>query len=254
MLVHRRPDALWLFRQQDHALLAGELAYAWRGTGGEEAGGALPFRLVWTTSVHDLAWQPLDAEPRLDPGTGLPTSFHDHPLEEKLSAYDRGVDRLAEVSPYAGLLVSRHYTSFVAGEPTAEAYRRREERRQAELRGRLPAGLRSPRTLERELAFLKLFDTLSLYLCLASPAAAEARPPWLVPDDRVTPPDGGEVALEWAGEGTVLLSPCPFRGAVEARVPYRELPARRYGDAEELRRAWRRAPRRHWTVRAGAGA
>lgn len=254
MLVQRRPDALWLIRQQDHALVAGELAHAWRGTGGGESGGALPFRLVWTTSLHDLAWQPLDAEPHLDPATGLPTAFHDHPLEEKLSAYDRGVDRLAELSPYAGLLVSRHYSSFVAGEPSAEAYRRREEKRQADLRGRLPADLRGSRALDRELAFLKLFDTLSLYLCLASPAAAEARPPWLVPEDRVESPDGEDVALEWVGEGTLLLSPFPFRGAVEARVPYRELPARRYEEIEELRRAWRRAPSRHWTVRVAARA
>lgn len=246
MLVQDHGDVLRLVRQQDHAQISGELAHAWRGASDADAG--LPYRIVWATGVHDVAWMELDRAPILDPESGRPYDFHRLPLERKLGPYREGIDRVADLAAYAGFQVSRHYCSFLDDEESAE-FLQRERRRRACLRPRLRPALRDGALLDRELAFLKLFDTLSLYLCLADPALeAGSRPRWLVPQDRVRTPGGGRVELAWRAPGVLELEPDPFAAPLELVVPYRQLPPS-FGDEQELERRWREAEVEHETVR-----
>lgn len=267
MLVQELGGSVRLIRQQDHAHAAGALAHSWRprrgpdATGPRPSGGEprLPYRVVWTTGVHDAAWTDLDRRPILDPDTGRPFDFHRLPLERKLGPYADGVERISDLDAYAGYQVSRHYASFLeAGEDgdgaAVDRFLRAEDRRRERLRRELPARLRRDELLDRELAYLKLFDTLSLYVCLAGPGPDPAtRPPWLVPDDRVETPAGVEVELRWRSDGVLALDPCPLSSPVELRVPCRELPAR-HGSQARLEESWEAAEPRHLEVRVEAGS
>lgn len=264
MLVQELDGRLRLIRQQDHAQLAGALAHAWRAPpdGGESAPGSgaggepLPYRVVWATGVHDAGWTGLDRRPVLDPGAGRPYDFHRLPLERKLGPYRGGIERISDLDSYAGLQVSRHYCSFLdgaSGDEDVEAFLEGERERRAELLGRLPRRLRGDDLLERELGYLKLFDTLSLYVCLTGPGvSAETRPEWLVPGDEVETPSGRRVELSWRSEDELVLDPAPPRSDLELRVPYREVPAF-HGSQEALEESWREARTEHLEVRVSGG-
>lgn len=251
MLVQPRGDRLRLIRQHDHALVAGELAAAWRGPGGGT--GRLPFRTVLATALHDLAWRGLDEAPRLDPDTGRPFAFHDHPLDEKLAAYRRGVDRMEAISPWIGLAGSLHFASFLEG-GEAEGFLVAEGERQARLadrlRDRAGEGADDPvEGVRGALAWLKTFDALSIRLCLTPPAVPDAElPPWLDRDAPVEAPDGTPMELAWRDGGAAEIVPWPFDRPLALEIPFRDLPERSYPDAESLERAWEAADEGTWTV------
>lgn len=251
MLVQELDDRLRLIRQQDHAQISGALAAAWLDPDGE----LLPYRLVWATGVHDAAWTRLDRRPILDSGSARPYDFHRLPLPRKLDPYRRGIAEVADLDPYAGLQVSRHYCSFLdadSGGDDVVAFVERERGRQADLLRRLPGRLRGDGLLDRELAYLKLFDTLSLYLCLSGPGVGpETRPEWLVPEDEAETPSGRRVELSWRSEDELALDPAPLRSDLELLIPYRELAAR-HGSQEELEESWREAETRHREVRVSS--
>ena len=108
MIVLRREGRLLLFKQLDHAALAGELA-AERGNAGFEAPGPRDSVLL-AAARHDEGWRDSDDSFRYDPERRAPLSFLDVGLEEYVTLYGAGIDRVAEADPYAGLLVSIHGT------------------------------------------------------------------------------------------------------------------------------------------------
>lgn len=246
MLVQQRSDGrLRLFRQHHHALASGELAAAWIGPTRDPS--PLPFALILAVALHDLAWLPIDARPRLDPESGRPVPFHRFPAPEKARAYARGLDRLCALHPYGGLLGSLHYASFpdVAEE---EAFQSAERERRRRLRAELAAGVRDER-VRRDLAFLRLFDRLSLFLCLTPPSAdPRGRPEWVASARHTAVPGGEIVHFTWVDEEVVHADPFPFRGRVELRLPYRELGGGPFAGQEELEEAWEAAPERTWWV------
>lgn len=246
MLVQELEGSFRLIRQQDHARLSGIMAMAWRSPA---TGSGLPYRVVWATGVHDAAWTELDRRPEWNPDSGRPFDFHRLPLSRKLTPYRRGIDRVAELDSYAGFQVSRHYCSFLDAGDAADFLAAERERRHG-LREELPPPARDSALLDRELAYLKLFDTLSLYACLAAPGpcAGATRPGWLVPDDRLEPPEDGGLSLSWRSDEELAVEPSPFPGGLELHVPYREVP-RDVGGQEGLDRAWTGADLRHETIR-----
>lgn len=249
MLVQPLAEGLGLVRQHEHAVLSGELAARWTGPGGEEA--RLSYELILTAGVHDVAWQELDAEPRLDGDSGRPLDFRSYPLEEKLEAYREGIDRMERLHPWAGLLGSLHYTGFLE-EGRAGDFLERERARRRRLRRELERGRGWQDVRERsrrDLRMLKLFDDLSLYLCLASPEVlAEGRPGWLGGDGFARPPGGPDLELRWVGPRSLSVDPFPFAGPVRSGVPRRVLPRQRYPDGEALRRAWEEADPEGWRL------
>lgn len=250
MLVQQLEGSFRLIRQQDHARLSGVMAMAWRSPA---SGHGLPYRVVWATGVHDAAWTGLDRRPEWDTDAGRPYDFHRLPLPRKLTPYRRGIDRVAELDPYAGFQVSRHYCSFLDGSDAGGFLEAERERREG-LREQLSPAVRDGTLLDRELDYLKLFDTLSLYACLAAPGpyAASTRPDWLVPDDRLEAPGGVELALAWRSEEELAVEPSPFPDGLELHVPYREVP-REVGGQVALERAWADSGPRHETIRLSGG-
>lgn len=250
MLVQVRHDGrLRLFRQHDHAMLAGHLAATWVGTGRHPE--PLDFGLVMAVALHDLAWLELDEAPHLDPTGGRPYAFHALPNERKLPAYRRGLDRVERVHPYGALLGSLHYVSFVEEEAAgqgADSFVAREARRRAALEERL--GLEGPEErgpVRRDLGLLQTFDRFSLFICLAPPSALqEAQPAWLAAARDLETPEGHSLRLDWRDDDVLHVHPFPFRDALDLLLPYRELPPGPYRDPEELVSAWSSAVEDWW--------
>lgn len=229
-----------LVRQHDHALVSGALASAW--TGLERRGRVLSFELVLSTGLHDLAWRELDAAPGFDPETGGAVPFHEAPLEPKLVAYRAGLDELTRIHPYAALLASLHYTSFPDA-AEAERFQAAEAERRRGLRARLELGPDQESGIQGDLDWLQLFDRLSLFLCLAGPEADPSGvPEWVERCRHLEAPGAAAFHLTWVDEAVLHADPFPFRGELELRIPYRELPPGPYAGPEALRSAWREAP------------
>lgn len=247
MLVqHRRDGRLRLFRQHDHALVSGELAAAWTGPGREPE--PLSFDLVLATTIHDLAWIELDARPRVHPEMGRPLAFHEFPVSEKVAAYRRGLDRASRIHPYAGLLGSLHYASFpdVADQ---EEFQTAERGRRSRLRRELQLGPDDDARVERDLEFLRLFDSISIFLCLTPPSAdSGAQPPWVEGVRHAEVPGGGTVHFTWVDDEVIHVDPFPFRGTLELRLPYREAGAGGYETGEALERALESGRQGVWWV------
>jgi hypothetical protein len=245
VLVQDRSEGWRLIRQHDHAVASGELAHAWRGPGGGEA---LSFELVLATALHDIAWQELDGEPWFPAAGSRPHDFLDHPHDPKIRAYGRGIGRAAEIHPYAGYLGSLHYTSF-PGMERLEAFQVRERKRRGVLARTFDLPPEESPSVQRDLAYLRLFDNLSLFLCLTPPSACGAsRPGWLDPESFARSPDGTRFRVEWRGDEDLVLDPFPFREGARVEIPYRDLRRGRLSDGETLRRAWRGAEDAVWRV------
>lgn len=247
MLIQARLDGrLRLVRQHDHALLAGQLAMSWVGF--EREPEPLPFDLVLATALHDAAWRELDSRPIRDGESGRPHSFYSYPSASKLAAYGSGLDRVESLSRHAALLASRHYVSFVDAAASPE-FVREEAERQKRLGRELDLGHEDEDKLSSQLAYLRLFDNLSIFLCLTPPGSDDRqRPDWVDDLRHLNSPEGRLLHLTWLGEDLVHVDPFPFRRAVRLRLPYRALARQEFGTQEELDQAWDDAPEESWSA------
>src|SRR5699024_12726047 len=62
---------------------------------------------------HDRGWIHFDKEPFLNDVTHEPYDFTQFPLLPKLALYKNGINEVEDLNPYAGLLCSLHYSSFL---------------------------------------------------------------------------------------------------------------------------------------------
>lgn len=263
-MIRRALDGDWLcISQPEHAHLAGAMAEAW---------GHPPFlppvpraEVLRAVAEHDNGWLEWEAAPGLDPTTGRPVHFTEMPVAEHLAIWRRGVQRMLEANPYAGLLVSMHGAALMRFrlEPTARTpetdraavrtFLAEQERLQAALREGLTLRPRyreavRPARLTANFRLLQLLDALSLLLCCGE---TEPQTFTAVPlgegqrrtDLEVTPaPDGA------------ALSPYPFtREPATFAVTGRLLPVRRLEGPAALHAAWTQAPERRltFTLRTG---
>ena len=247
MLVQARLDGrLRLFRQHDHALLSGQLAMSWIGL--EREPSPLPFDLVLATALHDASWRWLDRRPVLDAEVGRPHSFHTHPLESRLAAYRTGLDRIESLSRHSALLASMHYASFLESSEAPEFLRAEAERRER-LQDELGLGEEASEQLSVKLAYLQLFDNLSIFLCLTPPGSDNGHyPAWIDDLRHLESPDGSLLHFTWLGDDLLHVDPFPFRDAIPVQVPYRELTRQEFDSEEDLKRVWNEAPESSWNA------
>lgn len=247
MLVQRLNNSLRLITQEQHALVSGMLAHAWRGVTAKTT--ALHGLLVQTVGLHDNPWRSADEKPRLNTATGEPHDFVSVPIGDKLLLYGGGIDQLERVHPYTALLVSLHYSTF-AGTIGSQTLQTQEANRRERLKPLLPASLQSEERWQRDLKFLKLFDNLSLFFCLTPPFVdPETVPRWIDPSLWAQDPEtGAPLSLDWLSEQRVSLNPFPFASAINLHFYYREIPRQKYASAAALTKTWRASQPRLWTV------
>lgn len=217
MIVQRRHTEIRLITQHDHGILSGELAARWRDP---LSGSRLNDVLILTSELHDFAWVAIDGSIAHWDEQGLPADFMSYPEDEKLVVYQQGIEELASIHPYAGLLLSRHYSAF-STEERAPMFTSREHNRQKSLADACRNRGFDPSQIEEDFELLKVLDVLSLLICVTPPGSLEDDwPAWLNPSPLL---EKRGMSATWSGD-TLVLAPYPFEGPIQSVVPYRQLP------------------------------
>ncbi|MCA0972389.1 DUF3891 family protein [Halobacillus litoralis] len=223
MIVLERDKDFILIKQHDHAALSGQMVREWkqnfllRSKLREEAD--------WAAAQHDRAWIPLDDEPRWNEEEGRPYSFIDYPLEEKLAAYQRGIEEVAGQSLYAGMLCSMHYQSFLSEDsenPVIRQFVQEEKERQEDLFASMEMDV--PKDIyDLHFKRLQFCDDLSLYVCMNQPGTSkEQEVSWFKDGFRQAfdfAPEG--MIAHWVDDKQVSVDPFPFENPFDAQVPYK---------------------------------
>lgn len=248
MIVRTLADELWLFDQDDHAALCGEMADAW----GAPPFGPAPEAARLAARTHDSGWPEWDRAPRLDRETGRPHPYSHMPPEDYLAVWRRGLARGWGRGEGVGLLVSLHAMRFFGRREGAEdrALLARERALEAEALAALGAAGVDPEALPEPYAtwhaWVFFWDALSLFLCEG----------WSSPWSTTVPATAGgervEVRVEVRAErpeegigGRVRVDPFPFVRALRLEAPARVVPAREYRAQAELDEAVSAAERRN---------
>ncbi|MBA2375199.1 MAG: DUF3891 family protein [Rubrobacteraceae bacterium] len=212
MIVREAKSGFRLISQHDHALVSGEFA---RRVSGDWLGEA-PLRedVLFAVSNHDVGWKRLDSEVLWNEERGRPYSFVDYPAGEKMAAYSEGLDLVEAHSPYAALLCSTHYGSFVKRSevPAEVRFREREEVR----RERIEASMDVPETFGRDFRLLQLCDGLSLFVCLND--ARGGVHPW---HENGFEFSGRKFHPVWKDEHSLGFDPNLLSEGFEVSLPYR---------------------------------
>jgi len=211
MILSRYDGRLLVVRQPDHGTQTGLIAAAW---GNDEVPAVTEHREASRLAAahHDDGWAIWERHPDLDPHTRQPIQFHQVKPREHVPAYRVGIERAAQLDPWAGLLVSMHgaglyndrYGSF-----------RLEE-----------VGEQSLTDAERELVGEFLADMASLQTSLYTEAIGH--PPPSAPHEllevmsaylllQVWDRISLQFVLRHAADGTIAPLPVPGRQRVEIR-------------------------------------
>ncbi|UPM44175.1 DUF3891 family protein [Halocatena salina] len=112
MIITKAGDGYQFVTQPDHATLSGRLAAHW---GNDEFDQPAPHSAVCLAAEHhDHGWRSYDLRPHID-DDGTPRNFTNVPGEEWVEFYTYGIEAVAEVDAYAGLLTSMHATGLRRG-------------------------------------------------------------------------------------------------------------------------------------------
>ena len=109
MICRPHDDGWLLIAQPAHAWMAGDLAAAW---GNADFVSPTPFEaVVMATRLHDIGWLAWDANPRLGED-GQPVNFLNTNLQETVPVWQRAVQGVRLINPFAALLISMHATTI----------------------------------------------------------------------------------------------------------------------------------------------
>ena len=242
MIVRPTGDTAEIVMQVDHAVISGQLAEAWAGEI------AARDSLIVAARLHDIGWRHWEAEPRLNTDTDQPTNFLNVQIDEHLRLYRLGIEEVAAVDPYAGLLVSMHsagiYTGRYGTQPALKLTRApdvqslvddfvaEQEARYEAVRDGLDV---SQDELWRNYLLLQVFDRLSLRVCLGDPAGPGPMEV-VLPEDRT-------LTITLDDDGIERLDPWPFAAdEVTVEIPWRVVPLDGYADDAALQAAIATAP------------
>jgi hypothetical protein len=242
LLLRRDAHGVLAVGQASHAWVSGQLARAW---GNEHFPAPQPWEEVCLAAEqHDTGIAGWDADPELDPGTGLPFSFLEMPVPSHLRAWRAAPARVLVQSRYAALLVAMHGRRLyarrdlsrmsAADAAAARAYLAEQDRFIAAVLDSLRddpalAGSATPDLIARNHQLVWIWDYLSLCLCLRwAPGVADG-----------VPARDGPVDLELRqtdAPAGLVLDPWPFAVAeLRVRCEGRRLPGDA-GSPAELRR------------------
>lgn len=241
MIVTESAGRYRFVTQPDHGAISGRLARHWGNESFAES--TRPHSLRVAAETHDQGWVDYDLRPRFD--SGDPIDFTRVPDEDWHEFYADGVQTVADLDAYAGLLTSMHAAGlrcagygarpsipnrldedacadFVAEQ---EAVQRDladdlgltdgDETVLADLHEAKETTTTSP--LWRDYLRLQVFDALSLYACTASTFGGhEVGPVPTIDEETATDPSvepgqtTRQLALEPVGPAAVRVDPWPF--------------------------------------------
>ena len=237
MIVQDLGDRIRCIDQHDHAILSGVFASAW--VGAQEKSPASS-ELIVATSLHDMCWIDADISPRFDPHSGRPWDFLAYPEAPKLALYLRGIAAMERLHPYGALLHALHFSSF-ADPKRQPAFHQEIGAIVARCSERCSREGHRLDRVTRDLELLRIFDVLSLLLCMTGPEIERAPPPWLAPSPLL---QREGLTTRWE-RGDFVIDPFPFDAPFDVSIVYREVATHVDGsvDAGELAAAPRQAQR-----------
>ncbi|REE88940.1 uncharacterized protein DUF3891 [Paenibacillus taihuensis] len=211
MIVRESENDFSMVTQHDHAILSRDIAGHFKD--GYYIDLTFKNDILLAIREHDRGWIRLDETPIWNDRIHAPFSFMDYPLYGKLPLYRIGIDEVEEMSSYAALLCSLHYTSFKpirnSAHPDCVAYMKHETNRQNEILKKLDleAGCE---LVTQHLNMLQLCDDLSLYVCLNQPGATkEEEHPWYK-EAFGTAIQNQAFRAKWINNVEIGLQPFPF--------------------------------------------
>lgn len=252
MILSRYDGHLLVVRQPDHGTQTGLIAAAW---GNDEIPPVAQHResARLAAAHHDDGWAIWERRPDLDPTTGQPTQFHQVKPREHLPAYRAGIERAAQIDPWAGLLVSMHgaglyndrYSSYRLEELGEQALTDTERALVTEfladmaaLQARLYADAigHAPPTPPHHLPeimtaylLLQVWDRISLQFALRHAADGTIAPVPLPDDPR------GRLHCHTRGPFRLALDPYPFaEDTLTAPLTAHVVPDRAYATPEDF--------------------
>lgn len=266
MICQRRGEQTWLFTQEDHARLAGQLAAQ---IGGAHAS-PLSELAVEAVSLHDAGWPLHDDAPTLAP-SGEPLNVFDAPVELAVSLWGESVRRAGRRAPYCQLLVSLHVlwladwmqrsrqdTLTRVQQFALLQFQHQQIEEQETLRQRLGLSIDLPRQmglvshraspdedqLRAEFSMLRAMDRVSLDWCLGGGVFDAIDMIHLAPGEEPT-----TLRLQWTG-AAMIVDPWPFaRPSLEMNVRYRQVAGGTYSDEQSFQSAYVAAPILHAVMR-----
>lgn len=222
MIIHEREHEFVMVAQHDHARVSRDAAQNWKDN--YFLGLEKKDSVVLAVREHDRCWIDPDEEPLWNEQTQQPYSFMDYPGSPKLAFYTKGIDEIVQMDPYAGLLCSLHYGSFLedATSTIGKNFWNQEQQRQHGLLKEL--GIQKDETLSFHLNLLKFCDNLSLYICLNDPGTPKAQEHFFYRDgfpQKFPFASNQPIHAEWLDHQTVSLSVSPFKKKLHVTLPYK---------------------------------
>ncbi|MFB9276163.1 DUF3891 family protein [Cohnella cellulosilytica] len=251
MIVAERDGRYVLTTNDDHARMAGQLAGMLGGTALPEQDRREEF--VYAVTEHDRAWIGLDEAPVWNDRASRPYSVSDYPMPIRLPHYLKGLEEVASISEYAGLLCSMHYTAIppnavqgAAGGigPKTFAVIAAAKEREKQMLGRLDLDAEGIRLLEKHLRLLQALDRMSLWISTQQfdeTSSGDNDPYRLMfgSTEEGFLHDG--FRLRWSARQTVRVEPYPWIGPVTLSWKRKELSVRRTAELGLLH-AWQESP------------
>lgn len=256
MLRFEKNRGWWLVTHPEHARLAGEFASKW---GNERFASPEPREQVLRGFYsHDDGWRARDAEPFIT-RQGKPAAFSSE-LVGKYSAFEKidltaylavrreAVQLMANVDPYAAILISMHTHNLLSRRadrstiraeelPWLDSFLVEQMTLQRALRGRLIAEGRmsledlTQESLHNHFQLLQACDNLSLLSCVDFEGAATLLHPFVMKDGETM-----EIKVRRAGERSFRLMPYTFVDPILTfTFSARYVPGETFASSEELR-------------------
>ncbi len=242
LIIYEREDDWVMIPQHHHGLLSGDIARQWNFDYIE--GTERWSDVIYAIAQHDRAWIDLDESPFWNDSAKKPYSFIDFPLVPKLTFYKKGISEVERQSPYAGLLCSLHYHSFLIGakERAAIEFSKQEKARQDRLMKQLNLlEVHEKDLLENHFLMVQFCDDLSLYLCMQEPGTPKAEEfPWFKDGFWQIFPftDGHKIIAEWLDSKQVSLRPLPLDSPAVVTIKIKDVKkadVRQFGIAKAFR-------------------
>lgn len=229
MIVRESKDHFIMIKQSDHAKLSGEVFKHLN----KEIFPTITRHesVLYAISHHDLGWESVDQMPFWNDAVDAPYNFMDFPIIPKLTFYTEGIENVAEIDAYAGLLCSQHYTHFVLGELDEEEARdfvNEEQNRQERLIEQIPDF--DSDEFNFHYGLLILCDNLSLYMCLNKPGVKKRKEHPLFKERLFTPPqllefiDSEYIDIRFKNKEDIHISPFLLEEPLNITIPYKDVP------------------------------
>ncbi len=245
-------DKIRFIKQHDHGLLSGEVAQLFKEPGYERLAG-YPVPLLLAISSHDLGWHTIDDIDAVEALDALPfdasQGLHDFlhlPYALKIPLYLEGIRACKTLHPYAGLLISHHYTAFLDAQKYASI--REDERQHREvIAATLGLASATEKTVMDDYERLKFFDLISLYICQRAPIFDDAScPAWITHTPKLF---DTTYTLSWEDDATLLVQ--PHGHIIQSEVidiPYKDIPTNACKDATSFLHTWKNTPTQTWSI------